>query len=90
MIELTVSVPARAIETPTSIKRFVPAVVWEIVKLELVVVPVVTASTCGEPPGVEVGVGVLVGSGVLLGVGVGVSVDVGVGVKVGVSVGVGV
>jgi len=76
-------------ETPTRIRRFEPEDVCEIVKLEPVVVPVDTASTCGELPGVGVWVGVLVGvgvggTGVLVGVGVGVG---GTGVLVGVGVG---
>src|SRR3990172_2473784 len=77
-------------ETPTRIRRFEPEVVCEIVKLEPVVVAVDTPSTCGELPGVDVGVGVPAGVGVLVDVEVGVFVGVavgGTGVLVGVAVG---
>ena len=90
-MEETVSKLALLIETPASIRRPAPEVVWERVRLEPLVVPEETASTAGILPGGEVApaVGVAVG-----GSGVGVMVALSVGVDVGegpaVSVGVGV
>ncbi len=45
MMEVMVSVPAWAMGAPTSIRRLLPDVVWEIVMLEAVVVPMETLST---------------------------------------------
>ncbi len=78
MIEDTVSERALLIETPTSIKRSEPEVVWEMERLAPLVVPEETASTSGMLPGKEVAVGV----GVSIGVG-GIGVSEGVGVMVG-------
>jgi len=47
VIEVMVSVPACATEAPTNIRRFVPDVVCEMVRLALVVIPVEVASTSG-------------------------------------------
>jgi hypothetical protein len=46
-MELTIRVDGKVIETPTTINRFDPEVVCEIVRLEPVPVPVLTASIEG-------------------------------------------
>ena len=70
VMEDTVSKLSLLIETPTSIRRSDPEVVWEMVMLEPAVVPEEMASTWG----------MLEGSGVAVGVAVLVSVEVGVDV----------
>ena len=75
--EDTVSKPDLLIETPTSIRRKAPEVVWEMVRLEPAVEPEDTASTSAISPGIGVWVG-----GVVVGVGLpgsGVGVEVGSG-----------
>jgi len=98
-MEETISRSSLLIETPTSMRRPEPEVVWEMERMSVLVVPEETASTTAL--GVSVGVsgnGVFVdvgGTGVSVGVevsvgGDGVFVDVGgTGVSVGVGVSVG-